>query len=646
MSASRKGLLKALVLYAVGFGLLVVIGVNRSAWWLIIPGLVLLAAAFAMGDYMRESRKNPGDRSLQFIVLLLMLLFGILALAGSVTRGLVPGWGFFGVSVLFAGVGHLVDEFRHRLRARLQVAVVGLFVCATLFTVGVLGTRFQSEKWLIAAGLAIAVSPVLLGVVTDGTLARLKALQQPQTTLRWIAVAGLVLTAAGFLVLLVWLPVGFAVTITVALFVLIGAIASRTMTDVILVGITAAAVWSLMPQIVEPGPELQAAANEKLLVALGDSYMSGEGAKKYYRGTNDEGTNECRQAPTAYAHLVLADDDAPKHLAFLACSAAKSEHIYKTPQQPYNTLQLDALKGQLRDATTDISLVIVSIGGNDAQFGTIGRACVGPGDCTVWGQKWLDELKDVAPRIDRAYQEIRGAVGNKVPILAVPYPVPLNDKGCDWSLLTSSEHKFLHGYSLELNKVVRHAALQEGFHYLEAMPQALERENLRICDGKPEEIGANSVAIGSVRGLFQEKLTPVNWFHNSLHPNERGHEAMRDVLVTWVEDNRQAAIKPDPAVDTAPPTIASLATIMGDAAVSHCGTTSGQPPYCDRGVSGWTIAQLTELGYKLILGLLPIVAGCWLLWLLILRWNDRTRWFRRLFQRRAAANSGTTFSNA
>ena len=632
-------LAKAAGLYLLGFGLLLFSGIYRSVWWLILAGLVLLLAAFTMRGFMRDERENPAGRTLRFIIPLVMVLFGIVALAGSVTKGLFPGWGFFGVSVLFAGIGHLVDEFRYRLGARLQFAVAGLFVCAALFAVGILGTRFRSEAWLAFAGLAVAISPILLGIVTDGVRDRLDDLQRSQLRPLWIAVGGLVLVAGGFVVLLVWLPVGFAVTATVVLFVLVGAIASRTETDVVLVAITVAVVWSVMPRIVEPGSELRPAANEKLLVALGDSYMSGEGAKEYYRGTNDEGKNECRQAPTAYAHLVLADDDAPKYLAFLACSAAKSEHIYKTPQQPYNTLQLDALKRQLRNTTTDISLVIVSIGGNDAQFGTIGRACVGPGDCTVWGQKWLNELKDVAPRIDKAYQEIRGAVGNEVPILAVPYPVPLNAEGCDWSLLTPSEHKFLYGYSLELNKVVRHAAVQEGFHYLEQMPQALERENLRICDGKPEEIGANSVAIGTVRGLFQEKLTPVNWFHNSLHPNERGHQAMRDVLVSWLETNKQPAIKADPPVDTAPPAIASLQTIMADTTISHCGTATNEPPYCDRGVSGWTVAQLTELVYKLILGLLPVAGGCWLLWLLILRWNDHTHWLsRRLRGRQPSVN--------
>ena len=631
----------AVAAYLLGFGLLLVGGVLRSSVMVILAGFVLLGAAFRMHGFMRRHREIPRSRrGIRIIAPLVMVAVGIgIFGAGEVVANRPVGWGFFGVTVFFAGIGHLLDEYRWRPRNQSVTAVAGLVVCAALFVVGILGARFHSEYWLYVAAAAIVLAPVALSLVTDRVATELVRLRRPPVDWQLLAIGG-AMVLLGLILLLAWtgLPLGFVAAAAVVLFVLVGAIASRTEVDVVLVVVTVALAWSVMPRIVERGDELQPAANQNVLVALGDSYMSGEGAQEYYRGTNDEGTNECRQAPTAYAHLALAHTgpEFPEALAFHACSAAKADHIHKVPQPPYNKLQLDSLKAELNNAAITISLVIVSIGGNDAQFGKIGRACVAPGDCTVWGQKWLNDLAAVAPKIDEAYQKIRTAVGDEVPILVVPYPVPLNEQGCDWSLLTASEHKFLYGYTRELNKVVQKVAEQKGLHYLDQMPQALEQRQLRICDGKPEKMGANSVAISSVRGLFEEKLTPVNWFHNSLHPNERGHQAMRDVLVAWMDSHQQPTIKADPGNDTGPPAIASLDAIMGQP-TEYCGSAESAPRYCDRGVAGWSLAQVTELVLRALIPLLLVVGGWWLCWLAVLNWTKPRRWLARQWSRIRAA---------
>ena len=41
--------------------------------------------------------------------------------------------------------------------------------------------------------------------------------------------------------------------------------------------------------------------------------------------------------------------------------------------------------------TSDIRVVLVSIGGNDALFGDIGLACVLPGSCNAFRENWLTQ---------------------------------------------------------------------------------------------------------------------------------------------------------------------------------------------------------------------------------------------------------------
>ena len=78
------------------------------------------------------------------------------------------------------------------------------------------------------------------------------------------------------------------------------AIVSGTLADVF-AALGVIALMGVTPQQ-EPLPEaLEPGEGQRVLVALGDSYMSGEGADTYYEGTDTGGENQCRRAPTAWA---------------------------------------------------------------------------------------------------------------------------------------------------------------------------------------------------------------------------------------------------------------------------------------------------------------------------------------------------------
>jgi len=263
---------------------------------------------------------------------------------------------------------------------------------------------------------------------------------------------------------------------------------------------------------------------------------------------------------------------------------------------------------------------VVSIGGNDASFGEIGLTCVAPGDCSEYGARWLAKLDDITPKVYGAYQKIRERFGASVPVLVVPYPIPLSKTGCDWSLLTANEHRFLHGYTKALNGVLKRAARDAGFYYLDEMEDVLDHRDLRICDGEdPDEAGVNFIAVNSVSGLLEESLNPQNWFHNSLHPNEDGHRAMADVLETWFENHPEPAARPNPIAEQGPPDAPTLQGIMGDPRFPHCDDPAA-PARCDGTVHDWTRAQLVDLAWSLVVPLGTLVLGAWLLWLGVIWW--------------------------
>jgi hypothetical protein len=323
-----------------------------------------------------------------------------------------------------------------------------------------------------------------------------------------------------------------------------------------------------------------------------------------------------------------------QHLAFFACSGAVAAHLHEHARwkgEPVDDspdsgeTQLEQLKGLLNRSRVDIRLVIVSIGGNDAGFAKIGMACLAPGSCVERGQTWLTRLEVAGRSVELAYRKIRAVVGSEVPVLAVPYPQPISGEPCEYSLLARDEHHFLHGFVRQLNGVIRRSARDAGFYYLAAMRSAFSTR-LRICDAPQDEIGVNFIALDSVNGVVDQALTPSNWIHNSLHPNEDGHRAMAAVLEGWLRSHPDPPAKPDPRDQPEPFDPASLEQLMGPA-VSYCGGPEPAPDYCDRTDDQWTFTQIGLVVRDAAAPALLLVAGWWLVWLPLLGLT-RPRWER------------------
>ena len=409
------------------------------------------------------------------------------------------------------------------------------------------------------------------------------------------------------------------------------------MSDTVLVVVAISFLYFTQPMT--PAVFYVGETSDGYLVALGDSYMSGEGADSFYEGTNDEGGNECRRAETAYAPQMLKlQGDVPEHarfsdLLFLACSGAIGAEVIDQPQhiaQPQ--LQAFLHEWEATANKRDPKLVILSIGGNDAGFGSIAQNCLLPGNCAEIGDQWMKGLDDVKRKVTDTYTRLRTgmmAKGIESPVLVVPYPIPLTKTGCPWSSVafTADEHRFLFGFVHELDAVIKSAADQAGFYYLDAMENVLVEKHLAICSTvgntkqpvDPADLGVNFLGFNSVVGSPGEIVFPGNWLHNSFHPNARGHQAMRDVLVQWLVANPTLM----PLSVTGASTehdIESFDEVMdaSGAATTGVGTSS------ETTTDGWGISQLALFLKLHILPLILAAIGAWLFCLQGLRlWRIR-----------------------
>lgn len=191
-----------------------------------------------------------------------------------------------------------------------------------------------------------------------------------------------------------------------------------------------------------------APARAEVLVSLGDSYSSGEGARDRTNPTWDEPTwtgrlhaipgNGCHRSPNAWPRLLGVT--AGRHLA---CSGAEILHVIARGQKtraPDHVAQLTRLR--MLDAALEIETVLLTIGGNDLGFARKIKACFLWPRCLRDPAKLDRELDDLKPRLVHAYGEVADATRGNLVVVGYPEIFPSSDEtfhGCGW--LSRSEKK-------------------------------------------------------------------------------------------------------------------------------------------------------------------------------------------------------------
>ncbi|HSL59328.1 MAG TPA: SGNH/GDSL hydrolase family protein [Acidimicrobiales bacterium] len=503
----------------------------------------------------------------------------------------VDGLGFFGLALVYVGVGLGLDRLRAAPDPPEQTWLLVLGAAVGVAVVCVVGAALGAV-WLVVPGAVAAVVGVPLGLSLVSELATRELEGREPRLAPAVAVVGAVVLIGALVI--VWLAgVGAVVVAALAVVALaVGAgVVTRSTLDVVVVVVGAALVLTLTQRSAPEPAVVQPAPGDRVVAAIGDSYMSGEGAEVFFAGTNRAGVDECRRAPTAYPVLFarLRAAGAPDRVAFLACSGAVASDVLED--------QATGLAGWVADDDLDVALVLVSAGGNDAGFGAIGRACLAPADCSRLEAAYLDHLAAVGAELDRAYRRAREILGD-VAIAVVPYPVPLAPASCPGSTLGDAEHRFLHDFTVALNDTIAASAATAGFAVVDTMPTALADTELRICDGEPAAVGVNFLAANTVVGTLEQSANPLAWWHNSLHPNARGHEAMHDALVAWWESDPD--LRPDP--------VAAAADI-------DAGATAGAPCVgaddLARCASDWAVRETARFLLRVGVLVVAVVGGAW-----------------------------------
>ena len=224
------------------------------------------------------------------------------------------------------------------------------------------------------------------------------------------------------------------------------------------------------------------AGKARVLVALGDSYTSGEGIEPYY-GQDAPMAEKCRN-PDWLAHRsekawpgrlrlpgvegILADHRG-ENFFFVAASGAVTDNLFLLTDEEKEAGQSAELEKKYnRDGITGAALispqldvfdeldekglkadyVVLTIGGNDADFrGVIEMALLGktsslPGETnTDKGEALLKqkyEALGVRQKIKRVFFDVAARAGEQAAILVVGYPFPLVDEEAGVAFSSSS----------------------------------------------------------------------------------------------------------------------------------------------------------------------------------------------------------------
>jgi lysophospholipase L1-like esterase len=156
------------------------------------------------------------------------------------------------------------------------------------------------------------------------------------------------------------------------------------------------------------------------LLALGDSYSSGEGAGHYEPGT-DTSSNTCHRSRSAWPTLVADQRRLKEIRPSLACSGATVTDVLsgRAGGQPERT------HSQIGRITGEPDLITITIGGNDLGFRKILENCIKVNCVKTYHRESGDILDhmidDLALRLPAVYRAIQAAALH-ARIVVVDYP--------------------------------------------------------------------------------------------------------------------------------------------------------------------------------------------------------------------------------
>ncbi len=527
----------------------------------VLFGVVLIG--LLGGFRARHPTKLKFSRSL---LVLLLAAAGIAAVAAIVANDRSE---LVTVVAALTGVMAIGDAVLELRKAPWAVPL-GWVVAIVGASAGLFGAFAGRSAWLL---ISFVLAPVAITLVTatfagnprSNLLARIVA--WPRTKRRLLVS---VLIVCGGL-LLWWAMSGawlYALGLGLLTFIMVNFIVANTNADIIALAAVVSFAWALQPRVTSD-PSEHLPTSGPALVAIGDSYQSGEGSPVFINGTNqanlaDRLDNKCRRASTAYPVLLAEGIGGAERqrLTFVSCSGAVAADILVSSQYEGEGAPDSAVirggrlvrrgPSQLAMAarTGDVATVLVSIGGNDIGFGDLVEACLGPTDCST-----DDSAKIIASLLihyqkDLERSDLFGKIGTafvNARLVLVPYPLPVADTRCMWSPMKTTEHATIIGIVKNLNRINFAAASAAGFQladtqsaFVYSVPArgkvSTKIVDRRICGNGNIGSAVNLFSLNPESNPLHQVAYPTNWFHNSVHPTPLGHRLIANRLVASIVD--------------------------------------------------------------------------------------------------------------
>jgi len=302
---------------------------------------------------------------------------------------------------------------------------------------------------------------------------------------------------------------------------------------VVTLSLMAGAYLTTLPQTDTSSPTPTIDRGRPLMVALGDSFIAGEGAGRYLKHTSDEGKNMCHRANTAYPFLVA--QALSFRLVSAACSGAITDDITTRAQHPRSPAGVyggepqikhltsaeitssDGLVTTIFDDPADIDVVVLSIGGNDAKFADIVKACVG-GRCLRQAGTWMKNLDRLAEKLYDTYLTI-GRLAPNARKLVMTYPDLIRPGTCLHELSAPEVAWVRLKFLPQLNRVIATEATNAGWEVVDNTDVFV---GARICETAVSKQAANIVKLDQLHGADLNG----DLARGSFHPKPLGHRLL------------------------------------------------------------------------------------------------------------------------
>lgn len=254
-------------------------------------------------------------------------------------------------------------------------------------------------------------------------------------------------------------------------------------------------------------------------VSLGDSFSSGEANPPWDKGTGEfrfgKRRNGCHRSARGWPRLIGVSQQ--RHFA---CSGAVIDDIYSA-QEKTGSDSIGGQRDRLAESATEspVSLILITVGGNDAGFAEVLRKCRVPrrGGCLQQMEKVeIPRIKALHARLTSAYKDVRTAGGGRVVVIGYPdiFPSP-NERWtrCNW--MNDGEKRRVARFADVLDTTIETAARKAGVEFVSVR---------NVLDG--HELCTPKSWVYPINDLGSGDLVTVAKDQQQAHPTRLGQEAI------------------------------------------------------------------------------------------------------------------------